>query len=152
MYRLLERYDDAIAAYRQAIVLDPDDPYPRTGLGNIFSLLGEADTAEQHYRSALAIDPQAISALISLARLARQRGGREAAQALIEQAQALIAEDDLYDRACLESIAGNTDTALRLLQQAVEHDRSDHDWARTDPDFAFIRADPRFQALVSEEG
>jgi tetratricopeptide (TPR) repeat protein len=152
MYRLLERYDDAIAAYRQAIALDPDDAYPQTGLGNIFSLLGEADTAEQHYRSALAIDPQAIGALISLSRLARQRGGREAAQTLIEQALALIAEDDLYDRACLESIAGNTDAALRLLQQAVDDDGTDRDWARTDPDFAFIRADPRFQALVSDEG
>ena len=56
---------------------------------------------------------------------------------------------DKYDEACFEAVAGNVEEALALLQEAMEITPGYRDLARRDPDFAFIREDPRFQALVA---
>jgi tetratricopeptide (TPR) repeat protein len=51
----------------------------------------------------------------------------------------------LYDLACLEALAGETDKALELLGEAVASggDRF-REYAQTDEDFDSIRDDPRF--------
>jgi tetratricopeptide (TPR) repeat protein len=50
----------------------------------------------------------------------------------------------LYDLACVEALAGETDTALELLNEAVAKNESFREYAQTDEDFASIREDPRF--------
>jgi hypothetical protein len=50
----------------------------------------------------------------------------------------------LYDLACTEALAGEGDTALELLNEAVAGDESYREYAQTDTDFASIRDDPRF--------
>lgn len=96
------------------------------------------------------MEPQRYSAMASLSRIARRRGDDEAAAQWIAQARPLLPEDDLYNRACVESIAGNRDAALDLLQPALEDGKESKDWARQDPDFAFIHDDLRFAPLVGE--
>ncbi len=59
-----------------------------------------------------------------------------------------MAKKDEYSRACFESICGNVEQALALLKVAIEIKPSRRDLARRDPDFDFIREDPRFKALV----
>jgi Flp pilus assembly protein TadD len=50
----------------------------------------------------------------------------------------------LYNLACNEALAGESDTALDLLSEAVTTDERFREYAQTDPDFASIRDDPRF--------
>jgi tetratricopeptide (TPR) repeat protein len=50
----------------------------------------------------------------------------------------------LYNLACNEALAGESDTALDLLNEAVTTDERFREYAQTDEDFASIRDDPRF--------
>jgi tetratricopeptide (TPR) repeat protein len=50
----------------------------------------------------------------------------------------------VYDLACVEALAGESDTALALLNEAVAKDERFRAYAQTDEDFASIRDDPRF--------
>jgi quercetin dioxygenase-like cupin family protein len=50
----------------------------------------------------------------------------------------------LYDLACVEALAGESDQALELLDEAVTGDERFREYAQTDGDFASIRDDPRF--------
>ena len=65
----------------------------------------------------------------------------------IAKARELMKNEDDYNRACFESACGNVEAALALLQAALEKNPTMRDWARHDPDFDFIRDDPRFAAL-----
>jgi hypothetical protein len=50
----------------------------------------------------------------------------------------------LYDLACVEALAGESNTALDLLNEAVAGGERFREYAQTDEDFASIRDDPRF--------
>jgi hypothetical protein len=50
----------------------------------------------------------------------------------------------LYDLACVEALAGEQNTALDLLNEAVATEERFREYALTDEDFASIRDDPRF--------
>lgn len=69
---------------------------------------------------------------------------------MIDQARSLFDNSDLYIAACLESIAGNVDKALDLLQQSIERGDGDPEWAKQDPDLEWIRDDPRFWEIVGK--
>ena len=53
----------------------------------------------------------------------------------------------LYDLACVEALAGESDRALELLNESVAADARFREYAQTDDDFASIRDDPRFPSL-----
>ena len=50
----------------------------------------------------------------------------------------------LYNLGCVEALAGDGESALRHLNEAVAKDERYREYARTDEDFASIRDDPRF--------
>ena len=50
----------------------------------------------------------------------------------------------LYDLACVEALAGESDKALELLNESVAADERFRGYAQTDEDLASIRDDPRF--------
>ena len=79
----------------------------------------------------------------------RKNGNKELAQEHIDAARELIAENENeYNRACMESICGNADQSLELLELALKNKHSYVNLARKDPDLDFIRSDPRFHALL----
>jgi quercetin dioxygenase-like cupin family protein len=53
----------------------------------------------------------------------------------------------LYDLACVEALAGETDKALELLNESVAAEGRFGEYAQTDDDLASIRDDPRFPSL-----
>jgi uncharacterized Ntn-hydrolase superfamily protein len=55
----------------------------------------------------------------------------------------------LYDLACMESLAGETEPALEHIARSLELDPGLRAGAAADSDFAAIRDDPRFRALLS---
>jgi quercetin dioxygenase-like cupin family protein len=75
------------------------------------------------------------------------RGGRydEARRLLHEGLEAKPGNPSiLYDFACVEALAGESDRALELLNEAVAADERFRKYAQTDEDLASIRDDPRF--------
>jgi tetratricopeptide (TPR) repeat protein len=56
----LQRYPEAVAAYRKDISLDPDDPYAFTNLGNAFRNEGRYYDAMRAYRDALRRKPDCV--------------------------------------------------------------------------------------------
>lgn len=70
-----------------------------------------------------------------------------------EEARALLREgleakpghpSILYDLACVEALAGETDKALDLLNEAIAKNENFREYAQKDEDFVSIRDDPRF--------
>jgi quercetin dioxygenase-like cupin family protein len=55
----------------------------------------------------------------------------------------------LYDRACLEALAGDREAALEHLREALERRPELADLARTDEDLNSVRDDPRFELAVA---
>jgi hypothetical protein len=58
-------------------------------------------------------------------------------------------EDD-YNHACFMALSGNADEAFALLRSALESGQDRPDWVRRDPDFDWIRDDPRMEALLQK--
>jgi len=50
----------------------------------------------------------------------------------------------LYDLACVEALAGETDAALEFLNESIAKNENFREYAQTDADFDAIRDDPRF--------
>jgi hypothetical protein len=66
----------------------------------------------------------------------------------MEKARQFMAEDDFYDRACLESVCDNFELAFECLQKAAQKEKFSRAWAWEDPDLQWIRNDPRFTEIV----
>jgi tetratricopeptide (TPR) repeat protein len=83
---------------------------------------------------------------------AHYRAGRyaEAAQALREGLDAFPDSAGLrYNLACFSCLAGDRETALTELREAIRRDPRFRETARNDEDFAPLRDDPDFAAIVA---
>jgi len=86
----------------------------------------------------------------------RRASGRHAARdwvrgvRILEEALARFPDEPpiLYDLACFESLAGDPRPALEHLSRAVELDPGYREAALADEDFAALRDDPAFRALL----
>jgi tetratricopeptide (TPR) repeat protein len=86
LYRKLKRYEDAVAAYRQALEKEIDRPQEVwSNLGVLSADRRRPQEARSHYEEALSIDPGYVPALFNLAGLEEEAGDREAAMALYER-------------------------------------------------------------------
>jgi tetratricopeptide (TPR) repeat protein len=149
VYHDRQQYDQAIAAFQRAIALDPDDASPYRSRGIAYSLMGDLDQAKADYSRSLELDPDEGWVYASLASIYRHRGDEEQYAAHLAEARRRLPPDDDYAQACLASIAGDADAATSHLARALEQDPERRDWAREDPDFHWIRDDPRYLALVA---
>jgi tetratricopeptide (TPR) repeat protein len=55
----------------------------------------------------------------------------------------------LYNVACMEALLGKTESALAHLGEAIEASPRLRETARTDEDFASLRANERFERLLA---
>jgi hypothetical protein len=97
------------------------------------------------------LEPKSATYKARLAAVYRKLGREAEAQAQIDVGRPLLAKQSQYNQACFEAMCGNTEEALELLRLALEKRQASLEWARQDPDFAAIRDDPRFRALVGLE-
>ncbi|WP_448337817.1 tetratricopeptide repeat protein, partial [Chloroflexus aurantiacus] len=148
VYRQQGRYDEAIAAYQRAIDIDPQFAAPWQGLGLVYTLQGELEQAVTAFRRAIELAPEEGTFYGSLAGVLRRLGREEEARQAIEAARPLMAQESEYNRACFAAICGDGEEALRLLAIALQQQQVSPDWARRDPDFVTLHADPRFWELV----
>lgn len=79
VYTAREEWTAALAAYRRAVDLAPQDPVPHYRMGWVLDrALLDTQTASAHYERALQIDPDYVPARLALAALHEQRGDCDA--------------------------------------------------------------------------
>lgn len=149
--------EKAVELYRTAIRLEPDDYQSLALLEGPLRSLGRTDEARESNRLAgLAIErrlqrrPDDVRALLLGSVQAAHEGDAERARALGDRAMAARPDDfsTAYNVACANALLGDHDRALELLDRAVRHGRGNLGWIEHDTDFASLRGDPRFEAIV----
>lgn len=83
----------AAAAYRDILTRNPDSVLAWTNLGNTEMRLGESAAAEEAFRKAIALDPEAADTLNNLAWLLFEQKRLEEAEPLARRAVAIAAPD-----------------------------------------------------------
>jgi hypothetical protein len=149
-YKALGEYEEAINAFQKAVSLDSSKAHYFHHLGLVYAAVERFDDAIAAFELVIEIDPQHSLAHATLGGYYRKNGREELAQEYIEKARSLLdADENEYNRACMEAICGNSDRALELLEIALKNKQTYVNWARRDPDFDFIRSDPRFHTLLT---
>jgi protein O-GlcNAc transferase len=119
--------DEAIAAYKQAAALQPNDPEAHLGAGSLLEKENRFADAEAEYRQALTIDPASADALVGLSNI-YMRGQRLAeAEEFLHKLVALRPDDAAAHMQLgrVMAAAGHNDAAVAELQTAVKLDPSD---------------------------
>ena len=131
----LQRYEAAIDALQAAIEIQPGLPFA----GKLYLLMGRAarslgqlDSAEEHYRDALAVEPDEAAGLLELAGVLRAQGRQDEADALLSRARELRPNDP----ANLQNIA----EALRREQRYEEALAAYREVLAIAPDYALAHA------------
>lgn len=149
-YKALGEYEEAINAFQKAVSLDSSKAHYFHHLGLVYAAVERFDDAIAAFELVIEIDPNHSLAHATLGGYYRKKGMNEQAQEYIDKARGFLeADENEYNRACMEAICGNSDLALELLEVALKNKQTYVNWARRDPDFDFIRSDPRFHALLT---
>ena len=122
-------------------------------LGDTAKLRGAAKRMISESQLAVQQDPSNGAALGILAGGYALLGEKDKTREWIDRAL-LVDPDNLnmrYNFACVLSIMGDTDAALKMLQSALASSgRYQIGITETDPDFDNIREDPRFQLMIAD--
>jgi Flp pilus assembly protein TadD len=144
------RVSEAEAAYRKAIDLEPSNAQYVYRLGLLLhENLQRFEEAETAYRDAIELAPDEAfyyGGFISLLILESRRS--EALVLSMKMRAILNASKNWYGLAALDAVLGNIEAAIGYLRQAASDADFNRQWARTDPDLAPLRNDPRFDEIV----
>lgn len=148
------REEEAREAFAKASALDPAWSRPHSDLSILLRLSGRLDEAEKEAARAIELAPDRLDAVTAYANVLQEQKRFDEAREYHERA---IQADPLhptpyYNIACLYSLQGDKEDALEYLRKAFDLSPSYARFARTDPDLAAVRKDPRFSRLVSEAG
>ena len=148
MYEAIGMHSQAITAFEQAIALGPDKEAYYFHLGIALGYQTHYEMAIEVLKKVLALNPDYLLAHCALAANYRRLGKDAEAQVHIAIARPSMESEGEYNRACFESISGNTDQAIKFLKVALKNQLVQPAMARSDPDLDFIRSDERFEALL----
>ena len=88
----LERLGDAVAAFQEAIRLEPKASAPYLALADAFTQMGRFDEAQNTLRKLLRLEPENIQALTALSAVLMDAGDPESAQVPLRRAISLARE------------------------------------------------------------
>ncbi|MEW6079811.1 MAG: tetratricopeptide repeat protein [Thermodesulfobacteriota bacterium] len=122
-------------------------------LGLLHEMNGDSEKAEAHYQKALAIDPDSLGVLNSLACLGVKK--KQYAHAVEYYAKMFSLQPDspsagkiCYNIGCLYSLQGEEDKSVYWLKRAVEKGYDNWNQIKTDSDLNNIRGSAEYQDLV----
>jgi tetratricopeptide (TPR) repeat protein len=114
--------DDAIAAYRQAALLQPKDPEPHLAAGLLLEKQNQFSDAESEYQQALAINPSSSDGITGLANIYMR--GRRFPQAAAELRKLVAAHPELaaahVQLGRVLAAEGKNDDAIAELETAAK--------------------------------
>jgi TolB-like protein/Tfp pilus assembly protein PilF len=151
---------EAVRSFQEASRLRPDDYQATTFLGMAYESLGARAEAEATHRKALQLverhielNPEDSRALnLGANILVQVHGAAGGPRAREWNTRALAADPEdsgmLYNVACVYARIGQKDEAIDCLERAVKSGFGLREWLEHDPDFASVRDDPRFRAIL----
>ena len=121
---LLDRKEEAIEAYKQAISINPAYVHAHNALGNVLNDLGRKEEAIEAYKQALSIDPTYVHAHNGLGNVLNDLGRNDEAIKAYQQA---ILIDSAYAYAynglgSVFSALGRKEEAIKAYRQAISID------------------------------
>lgn len=151
------RLQEAADLFAKAAEVNPQDYQSRLlrvqilhGLGQLDAAAAEAKEGVAAVENHLALNPDDARALHLGAGSLVLLGEFERAENWLNKALEIDPQDSvvLYNVACNQANMGNTDTALKYLEQAVEYGTVSVAWMRNDEDLASLRGHPRYESLL----
>ena len=148
----------AAELYEQASRLNPDDYQAASLLVTVYHGLGKPAEAEDTERRALRLTERHIElhpddprALYFGAGILARMGDHKRSLEWAQRALAIDPDESgiLYNVACVYALLGRTEDAIGCLEKVMTHETFYKNWAAKDSDLDSLRADPRFQALLS---
>jgi tetratricopeptide (TPR) repeat protein len=120
-YDQIKDTKDAVAAYQQAVDMDPDNLDAKRALAQALLTNNQLDDAEHAYQEIAAADPQDAQALVRIAECQRRQGHYEQALATLKKAQALSTDSDeiLFNESLTYDALGRYAEATQVLQGLV---------------------------------
>ncbi len=145
---LADRLDEAADAFQKAMSLNPDairNPYL---LGYVLLARGDATAALASIKQ----EPDDGYRLAGLAIVQHALGDTAAANAALEELIERFAADSAYQVAAAYAYRGETDLAFDWLEQAYDNRDAGISTLPTDPLFANVHDDPRWEAFLDRLG
>ena len=120
LYLRLGRFDEAVAAYRQALKLDPQFASAWVNLADAWRVQGREKEAEDTLRAGLAKMPRSADLLHALGLTQVRKGDKAAALESLAQAARLAPERSRYTYVWAVALhsAGRSGEALKVLREA----------------------------------
>ena len=128
----------AIKEYRKAIKLQQDSASFYSNIGTAYFAQKDFDKAVASYARALELDPDVFEHSSRVGVAAQTSSPADRAEYF-------------YLLARMYAKSGATDRSLRYLQRAMEDGYSDLNKVMKDEEFAAVRSDPRFSALMTHK-
>ncbi len=145
------RFEDALAAFEEAIKADPEYLRAHTAQATALTLLGRVEEALTICDDIIAKDATFALAYTTKA-TTLHRAGRPAEAAEHYRRGVELAPDEHathYNFACFWALEGNEEECEKYLRRALELDPHSKPKAATDGDFASVREKEWFQNLVA---
>jgi tetratricopeptide (TPR) repeat protein len=171
MNLLLMRFDASRKDFERAVKLDPNFADAHNNLGTIYYQNQQLKQAIREYEKAIALNPAQATYHSNLGTAYLER--KEFDKAASEYARALQIDPDIFephpgtgisarfdpsDRARFHYViaktfakSGNTERCLLYLEKAMEFGYKDIKRVYKDDEFANVRKDPRFAALMAKK-
>ena len=148
---------EAAPLFERAATLRPDDYQARAFLAAAYTQQGRIGEASKASRRAIAAiekwldtNPDDARALNLGATIWSNLGETDNAVEWAKRSLAIDPEDPqlLYNVACVYSIEGMKDEALKCLERAIDKGYGHREWIEHDSDLNSLRSDSRFKALL----
>ena len=149
------RIEEAVAAYRKALELDPKNATVRNNLANLYSKQGLYDDATRELEDLVQRDPANATAKANLenalkSKAVTQQRNDQAASA-VQGADAKPNDPQAaYNAARVYARLGDADQALTWLNKALDLGYDQFDYLSLDPSLVSLKKDPRFLKLLEE--
>ena len=152
IYGYAGRYDDAIAEYGRALQMDPGDTEIHGDLGQAYEAKGDYPRAIAELQKSRSDVLQAAQAVALLGYIFARQGQTAKASACLQDLHRMSRSSSYdvtpLDFAIVYAGMGNADMSLAWLKRAYHQHSQFFLEITSQPEYATLRPDPRFQELV----